>query len=241
MAVSDTIDAPPMPAKPKPFKWSFSKLKNFRTCPKRHYHCDIKREFKEDSTHLDWGKTVHKALEHRIERGTQLPPVMDPYEIWAKGILKYAGQGARIRVEQKLAFDKDFMPTEADWKNPNAWFVCTVDVLVLGNPDHVLAVDWKTGKVDADSQQLMLTSQAVFSHYPNVKRVTTTYVWLKHDTETTETYTQNDLLSMWNGLLPELKMIEQAERTEHYPPTPNGLCRAHCPVTSCPYHGKGSY
>jgi len=240
MSVPYTIDAPVID-KPKPFKWSFTKLKNFRTCPKRHYHCDIKREFKESSVHLDWGKTVHKALEMRLERGTQLPPVMDPYEPWAKKILSEVKTlGARIRLEQSLAFDKDFAPTEADWKNPNAWFVAKIDVLIIDG-ERAQAIDWKTGKVEPDSQQLALSAQCVFTHYPNIKEVTTSYVWLKHDTYTKEVYTQASLLSMWNGLLPEVKQIEAAERAVDYPPTPNGLCREYCPVSSCPYYKKGAY
>lgn len=239
MSVPDTIDAPPI-VKPKPFKWHFTKLKNFRTCPKRHYHCDIKKEFKEASEHLDWGKTVHTALEMRLERGTQLPPVMNPYEHWASKILKAYDKGARIKIEQGLAFDRNFMPTSYDWKNPDAWFSAKADVLIIAG-DYVHALDWKTGKVKPESQQLALTAQAVFVHYPNVKQVTASYIWLKHDVDTTEVYEPQDMTGLWNNVLPDLKLIEQAERTGDYPPTPNGLCREYCPVKSCPYHGKGAY
>ena len=54
----------------KPFSWSWSKLKNFRTCPKRHYHVDIAKDFKEDdSEDLLWGNEVHEALAKRIGKG----------------------------------------------------------------------------------------------------------------------------------------------------------------------------
>ena len=33
--------------------------------------------------------------------------------------------------------------------------------------------------------------------------------------------------------------MEEAYRTTTYPPKPSGLCSSYCPVTSCPYHGKG--
>ena len=33
--------------KPKSFAWSYSKLKNFETCPKRSWHLDVARDIKE--------------------------------------------------------------------------------------------------------------------------------------------------------------------------------------------------
>ena len=62
------------PAGPKPFSWSYSRLKNFETCPKRHWHVDINKDAKEeDSEQLQWGNAVHKALADRIAKGTSLP------------------------------------------------------------------------------------------------------------------------------------------------------------------------
>ena len=42
--------------KPKPFAWSYSRLKNFEVCPKRHFHVDIAKDFREEEGEsLVWG------------------------------------------------------------------------------------------------------------------------------------------------------------------------------------------
>jgi hypothetical protein len=87
--------------KPKSFAWSYSKLKNFETCPKRHWHLDIQRDIKEpEGEALLWGNAVHKALAERVEKNTPLPKTMAEYEKWAERIT--AGSNSTILVEQKL-------------------------------------------------------------------------------------------------------------------------------------------
>jgi len=49
-----------------------------------------------------------------------------------------------------------------------------------------------------------------------------------------------DMMPLWAGLMPEINQLAEAHRTTTYPPKPSGICVRHCPVTSCPYHGKGS-
>ena len=45
----------------KKFSWSWSKLKNWRSCPKRHYHVDLAKDFKEPpSEALKWGDLFHE-------------------------------------------------------------------------------------------------------------------------------------------------------------------------------------
>jgi len=53
-------------------------------------------------------------------------------------------------------------------------------------------------------------------------------------------YKRDGMLPLWNDLNPELAAMLEAWRTTTYPPKPSGLCMRYCPVTSCPYHGKGS-
>jgi hypothetical protein len=66
----------------KPFAWSYSKLKNFEACPKRHYHVDIAKDFKEaDSEALLWGNRVHKGLAIALETG-RLGSDLKEYKPW---------------------------------------------------------------------------------------------------------------------------------------------------------------
>jgi hypothetical protein len=49
-----------------------------------------------------------------------------------------------------------------------------------------LIVDWKTGKVLENSEQLALMAQCVFAHFPQVMKVRSEFVWLQFDATTRE-------------------------------------------------------
>lgn len=225
----------------RPFSWSWSRLKNYRTCPKRHYHLDLAKDIKEEeSEQLKWGHEVHDALAKRIGQGFILPATMSRYDKWAQRILSTRGPDVKIKVENKLAIDEQFQP--CGFFDGAAWFRAVVDVLTVLPPAARAAytIDWKTGGVDPEFEQLALSAQTVFSHYPEVDEVLAIYVWLGHDTETIKIYRRGELQDMWNSVLPLVKEMKFAAETVTYPPKPSGLCKRYCPVTSCPYHGKGS-
>ena len=225
----------------KPFAWSWSKLKNFRTCPKRHYAIDISKEYKEaDSEHLMWGNQVHEAMAKRIGKGAELPVTMRNYEKFAALIVKYRELGLAVMVEQKFAMDRQFQAT--GYFDNSTWFRAVADVLLLAPwKKTAVTVDWKTGgKIDPDYDQLAIGAQAIFANYPEIDRVETSYEWLGHDRNTGGAYTRDGMAPVWNKILPEVKVVENAHLTLTYPPKPSGLCKRYCPVTSCPYHGKGN-
>lgn len=230
----------------KPFSWSWSKLKNYRTCPKRHYHVDIAKEFKEEeSDSLKWGNEVHDAMAKRCgDKQVPLPPMMQHYGQWPQTIDKLRASGLTIKVEQKLAMSEKFTPTS--FFDAATWFRGVADVLGLAT-SSALTVDWKTGnKIQPDFEQLGLSAQLVFAHYPQVNSVSAIYVWLGHtnddgtDCITQKTYTRDGMVPIWNDVWPWVKQMTEAHRTVTYPPKPSGLCVHYCPVTSCPHHGKGT-
>ena len=88
MAAITTRHGSGLPPKAKPFTWSYSRLKNFEACPKRHYEIDIAKAFKdEDGTALVWGNEVHNALAARVSKGVPLPKGMEHFEHWAEKVL----------------------------------------------------------------------------------------------------------------------------------------------------------
>lgn len=223
----------------KKFSWSWSRLKNYRTCPKRHYEIDLAKNVKEDeSEQLRWGHQFHDAMAKRIDKGTPLPATMTRYDKLPALMHQHKLDGADVSVELKLAMDQEFRPTA--WFDPNTWFRGVVDVQYLVAPEAV-AIDWKTGgKIEPEFEQLGLNAQLIFAHHPDVDTVHTVYQWAAHDAETNKSYNKGDMVPLWNKLLPEVKLMEEAARTLTYPPKPSGLCVKYCPVTSCPYHGKGT-
>lgn len=220
--------------KPKAFSWSYSKLKNFETCPKRHWHVDVQRDIKEEEGEaLQWGNAVHKALAERVQNGKPLPKTMLEYEKWADRIT--AGSNHTILVEQKLAIRKDF--SGCSWFADDAWYRGIGDVIKIVGP-VALIVDYKTGKVIEDGSQLALMAACVLAHHPNVQKVRSEFVWLKEDATTRADFTREGMAEIWRGLWPRIEALEHAHNTKSYPAKPGPLCKRWCPVNVCPHHGE---
>ena len=215
------------------FSWSYSKLKNFDTCPKRYYEVDVQKNFHEESEQLAWGNRVHKSLADACTGKVALPEELKDYSKWVHAMKVAPGE---LLVEQKYALTKDFQPCE--WFGPRVWMRSIGDLVKINGP-KALGVDWKTGKVQHDSIQLMLLAQCVFAFHPEVNTVETLFVWLKDDCSTHDTFERATIANDWIGLLERVKQLETATSTLTFPPKPGKLCRQYCPVLSCPYHGKG--
>lgn len=224
------------PAGPKAFTWSYSRLKNFETCPKRHWHIDIQKDVKEDeSEQLTWGNLVHTSLANRLSKGTPLGRGMEAYESWCKKIEAGVTSQGKLLVEQKLAINADFSPTTYFAKD--VWYRSVADVIVLQGP-VALAVDWKTGKILEDAVQLALMACCIFAHYPEVQKIRTEFIWLKEDATSRADFSRQDMISVWRGLWPRIEQLRRAHETSSYPPKPGALCRRWCPVRKCPHYGE---
>jgi len=228
---------------PKPrvrkFSWSYSKLKNFESCPKRHYHADIKKDFVDElGDNLIEGNQVHDAMAGAIGKNIPLPDRFAKFQPWVDRVTGTGNDGRIVAVEQKLAITEDFQPCE--FFDDKAWFRGVVDVSIRMGPVAVL-LDWKMGKVLDDSVQLALFAQLAFSHYPELQKVRTEFVWLKSgDLTTREDFARNEMAELWAAVLPRLEPVKQAFVTGEYPVTPNRLCRKYCPVTICAHHGESN-
>jgi hypothetical protein len=219
--------------KPKPFSWSYSKIKNFETCPKRYWHLDVQRDVKEEEGEsLQWGNMVHKALAERVAKGTPLPKGMEPYEKWAERMLHGGGE---ILVEQKLAINKDFGP--CSWFGDEAWFRGIGDVIkIVGTV--ALVADYKTGKIIEDGSQLALMAACVFAHHPEVQKIRSEFIWLKEDATTRADFARTDMPNVWRNIIPRVEALEHAHVRTEFPPKPGGLCRRYCPIKVCPHNGS---
>jgi hypothetical protein len=235
------------PAKPKDFAWSYSRLKNFESCPKRHYHIDVAKDVSEEEGEaLQYGNFVHKALADRIAKGTPIP---DPHKVnlepWAQRVLKghpdakayEAATGAKVLVEQKLAITKEFDACDFYDKVKQPWFRGIGDVIIVNGP-VALTLDWKTGKIIEDSVQLALTAACIFAAYPSVQRIRSSFVWLKEDAQTNADLSRTDMPALWAGVLPRVKLVQHAYDNNEFPAKPGFLCRRWCPVSKCPHHGE---
>lgn len=231
----ETHNAPVRPSTQKEWSWSYSKLKNFEVCPKRMYEVDIAKTFQDSGGEaLVWGNQVHDALAKALKNNTPLPKEMEAYAYWVDRVRRGTGE---LLVEQKYAITRDFKKTTYFAKD--VWYRGIGDVVRI-NDTVALVLDWKTGKILEDSVQLMLMAQCLFSHFPKITHVRSSFVWLKDDCETPELLSRQEVADQWVGLMDRVNGMEQAAKDMNYPPKPGRLCRSYCPVTSCPFHGKGA-
>ena len=220
----------------KPFSWSYSKLKNHETCPRRHEQIDILKRYKEDgadNVNLKWGKEFHDVMAKRLNHQETLPYSFKHFEPLVDRLL--AVPGKRL-VEQQLAITENF--EKCDWFSTVAWFRSVADVLILQEP-VALAIDWKTGKILEDYQQLALMAACIFAHYPSILAIRTEAWWVREDAITQQNFKKKDMQEVWRSIWPRVEQLKEAHETGVYPPKPGGLCRRYCPVTSCEFHGKG--
>ena len=235
---------------PRYVGWGFSKLKNWRNCPKRHLEVDIEKKWGqgEQSDALEFGNAVHKAMENRIMKGTPIPvhlqaELKGSMEAWCHRVLggfkdaaDFQTQTGGILIgEQQLAMGEDFQ--ECGWfdKTTNVWLRAKIDVTKIQGPVAFLP-DWKTGNIsDRESEQLAISAAMIFAKYPQVQVVRTKFVWLKEDAETTLDIKREQMPEFWAGILPEVNAYRAAVTNMDMPAKPSGLC-GWCPVHTCSHH-----
>ena len=211
---------------------SFSAIKMYENCPKRYYHQRVLKEVKDQGGEATiWGERVHKFLEDRLAKATELPQEVARYDPLCQSIVKLA-IGGELLVEQQLTLNVALEPTS--WFSKDAWMRSIVDVLVIRG-DEAIMFDWKTGKRRPDFSQLELFALQVFKHYPEVKRVRTAFVWLKDLSMDHETYTRDNEPELWARLMNKVVRIEKSLETDTWPAKPSGLCNW-CPCKNfCEY------
>lgn len=222
--------------KPKAFAWSYSKLKNYETCPKRYYNVDVARVVKEEeSEQLQYGNTLHKVIAEAISGKAPLPKHFAHLQSWVDKVTAPGIGQPKILVEQQLAIRADYGPTE--WFGKDAWYRGIADVIKIMGPVAVV-LDWKTGKILEDGIQLALMAQCVFAHHPSIQKIRTEFIWLKEGDATTRAdFTREDMVKVWAGLIPRVQLLEAAHKSAEFPAKPGNLCRRWCPVENCAHHG----
>ena len=216
------------------FSWSYSRLKNYETCAKRSYHYDIQKDIVEPSTpQLDAGNELHEHFEARVKKNTPLPLGFGHFEPLLARIIAAPGV---TYGEQKLAITSAFTPVGFFGKG--AWLRIVVDCAKVDG-DFATVFDWKTGRPSEDMTQLQIFAAVMFHQMPTLQRVRSALVFVNHDKIERAEFVRDDLPEIWSEILPRVRKLEQARKTQEYPPKPSGLCKKYCSVTSCPFHGRG--
>lgn len=205
--------------------WSYSSLTAYETCPKRYQLTRVLKQVTEPQTEATrWGNQVHKALELRVKDKVPLPPGMSSYEPLCAKLDVAPGQ---VFTEAKMAMNAQFQPVK--WMAKDCWVRSILDVQIDAG-ENAAVLDWKTGKAKPESSQLKLSAAFVFHTRPYVQKVSTSFVWLKENTTTKETFTRDQLPDIWQEFLPRVRRLEIAFQDDKWEAKPSGLCKSWCPV-----------
>jgi PD-(D/E)XK nuclease superfamily len=226
-------------AQPKPFAWSYSRLKAFEDCSRRYHETQILKNYTDKTSDQAWGDAVHAAMAHALRTGTDLPTKF--YNTCQKWIDLVRDTEGELLIEDdcQWAVNRELKPVP--WFAKDVWLRCIADAvkLDLKPPAVALVVDWKAGKSsNVDPIQLTLTSLMMFLQFPKLLCVKANFVWLKEDYQTTQTIYRNEAADHWALLMPRVERLRQATLKENFPPIPGRLCKNWCPVSSCEFHGK---
>lgn len=229
----------------KAYSWTYTKLKNWRLCPKKYMHIDFlpkghpEKIQQPETQQLTDGNAVHKAMANRVSNGAPLPITMRDYEPWIEIARKGVGvvPGMQLLVEQKMAITREYAPCA--YFDHKVWHRYTGDVVKIAGPVGIM-IDWKTGKIEEDNQQLAIGACDLFLHYPQLQKIKTSYAWLKFgpDARTDMEITREQAPMVWAHLKPELDQMERDSINLMLPPKPNFTCKAYCDVLQCPHNGK---
>jgi hypothetical protein len=217
------------------FSWSYSKLKNYETCPKRHYHYDIAKDVRDPETaEILHGNRMHDAYAKYLKAGTPLPAEFQS----ARSVLdKLRAAPGKKHVEQKWAITSSFQ--HAPWQSRDAWYRGVADFGNHNVDTHTFTIiDWKSGKVKEDTTQLALLAALTFINFPTVQRVRAALMFMAYGQAEKAEYVRGDQKEIWTEILPRVKALRVASESKDYPPKPGFLCRKWCGVVSCPHHGR---
>jgi len=212
---------------------SYSSMKMYENCPKRYFHQRIEKSVTDPggpATH--YGERVHKALElYLAGEAPELSEETARYKPLCDAIARKA-EGGVLTVEEEMTLNENLEPT--GWWDSDAWMRSKIDVLIRKGPKAYM-FDWKTGKRRPDFAQLELFALQVMLHYPEIKVVTTAFVWLKEDKIDRDTYTRNNYPTLLANMMAKVRRIEQSLENDNWPAKPSGLC-GWCPCKDfCEY------
>jgi hypothetical protein len=218
---------------------SYSALNKFETCPRQYEYRYIERNREPETEAMAWGTRVHTVFEDRVKGvAAPLPEGMQSYA-WALAPIEAArAAGACILTEQKIAMDQSGKAVL--FNSDQAYVRAIIDLAMLGKTFGVLA-DYKTGETIRLTDQLKFSAWIAFHTWPALENIETRFLFLKHGPGAAkpETFRRRDSGSIAGQLLPRLQRLEHARASGVFQPKTSGLCKAHCPVKTCEFNGKG--
>lgn len=215
--------------------FSHSSLKSFETCAAKHHAEKVIKLYPfTDSVYTIYGKELHKAAEEYVKDDAPIPAKFG----FMKELLDtLKAKPGRKFCEHEMGVTKELKPT--GFKAEDVWCRGIADLLIVDD-DSLTAtvVDYKSGSDKyPDKDQLVLMALLVFAHFPHIRLVKGGLLFVVKDTMVKHKVELAQAQDHWQDYRERVGRLEEAFATGVWRPKPSGLCRRHCPVETCPYHG----
>jgi RecB family exonuclease len=222
---------------------SFSRLDVFETCKRRAKLAFVDRIKEPERPPLpngkeypnDRGERVHNELDMFVKGSLAAPP-KEASEFAEEAFkIRELYQEGRVSAEQMWCFDDAWQPVD-DRDFYNTAMRIKTDVTVFASPDHVIIIDYKTGRRFGNelkhAQQLQLYGVGAVLRYEQIEYVTAELWYLDQNELVTQKFERRHalkFLSAWNQRLE--RMFDETQ----FPPAPS---RENCKW--CPYGPRGT-
>lgn len=215
-----------------PLPWSFTSLSDFKNCPKQFYEKRVIKSVKDEQGEEQiWGERVHKYFEDRQSSKTPLPPMLAEHEEF---MAKVEDREGNFFTEQKIALNR--AAQACTFFDKDVWFRGVIDYKKISlSQKYAYLVDYKTGKVKDNYDQLTLFALHTFIAHPTVDIVDVNYYWTKTREVSRKVYGRAEVKDLWAKFLPDLRQYKQAFSDDVWQPRPSGLCNGWCPVKHCEF------
>lgn len=215
--------------------WSYSQLSAAELCPRKWASESFYKTIRQtEGSEQNYGKDVHKAFELRAAKGVKLPLDLQHHEPNIAKLLSIV-KGERV-VEQRIAINQAFEPT--GFFDSDVWCRAVIDLMDY-DENRALIVDWKTGKIRPDFDQLDLMAAMTQCLVPSLKKIVGAFYWTKERKVSTRSYPAASISGIWAKFMPRVERFQDMVREQDFPAKPNFLCRRHCGVSACPHWGVG--
>ncbi len=163
--------------------WSISRFNDYQQCPFKAKLKHIDKLTEPPNPAMVRGSQVHAYVDNYIKGNLDfLPDELTTFASLLDSLRnRYIEQPDTIMVESSWAFTKEWQQTK--WLAKDCWLRLKVDIAYFETPEHLVLIDWKTGKFlpenVADYQkQLELYSVASFVKFSDVNNVSSKLVYL---------------------------------------------------------------
>lgn len=156
----------------RPTRWSYSSISTYKECPLKWKFSYIDNLPWPSSASMDRGTRMHKMAEDFVNGVVEVVP----HEIYRIGpLLNQLRHTFKAKTEAVLMVDQNWQPTDDPDK---AWCKTIIDVHYIYQ-DVLHVKDYKSGRMyDSHIEQLELYGIVGYCHYPDVKRIDTSAVYM---------------------------------------------------------------